>query len=157
MGCTGTFEWLGKQAVVKVQEVAPRLVLLQVRDKRTGRYWHWQERAALAERHLVPVVQQVPELQGKRLAEVSGEVKKWIGKEGVVVRLESGRMFKVKSNWWLDTRPHKWGCGGRGELEVEALGRRRAAMHTRQQRAVLVGWPKEQCLRVHSETGARVD
>ena len=67
IGHTVIFEWVGRQARIKTAEVRTRLVMLQARDKVTGRYMQFADRDALATRFQVECVERVTELEGRAL------------------------------------------------------------------------------------------
>ena len=98
IGCTAVFEWTGRQARIKVKEGEQRLVLLQVRDKVTGKYMGYKERAEMAVQHGVGCVAQVPDLEGKTFFQVyrAFQEQQQEGEEVMVVRLRGGAMVKVK-------------------------------------------------------------
>ena len=110
-GCTAVFEWVGRQARIKVKEADTRLVLLQVRDKAIGTYMGYEQRAELAAQFRVQCVRRVPQLEGKSVWEAHKEVKKWESGEGVVIRMAGdagGYMMKVKTNWWHEQQQHRY-------------------------------------------------
>ena len=75
IGCTAVFEWTGRQARIKVKEGEQRLVLLQVRDKVTGKCMGYKERTEMAVQHGVGCVAQVPNLEGKTFSKCTGHFK----------------------------------------------------------------------------------
>lgn len=140
--CTATFEWIGKQSLVKVPVQESNLVLLQVRDKVSGSYWGWGQRAALARQFGVPAVMPMGSLEGKTFREVVTAVKEWEGCEGVVVRLFDGCMLKIKTKWWLHTTAHsyrRWIHNEHREQELAKWARRQANQQSLQLRALFVG------------------
>jgi hypothetical protein len=142
MGQTVIFEWVGRQARIKVKELETRLVVLQVRDKVTGAYVKFEQREALAMRFQVACVARVTELEGRRLGRVFHGVKTDMTRfEGVVLQLVEGKgsdgdvtvsdiplMLKVKTQWWLNAEQHKyqrWRSEEQHEHEEERRHRKR--------------------------------
>jgi hypothetical protein len=141
-GCTASFEWLGKQSLVRVRVENTQLVLLQVRDKVTGNYWGWGQRVSLANQFGVPVVMPVADLEGCTLREVMTQVKQWVGREGVVVRLTDGCMLKIKSSWWLNEPSYiyrRWLNDEHRNTEISKWERRQANQQSLQHRALFTG------------------
>jgi hypothetical protein len=105
-------------------------------------YWGWEDRASLAATYRVPIVQRIPHLETLSLEEVFEEVRAWEGKEGVVLRLNSGAICKIKSVWWLGATQYKhnrWHTPEHRELEREKAAERLNRMQTLQQRAIFTG------------------
>ena len=143
-GGTATFEYVGKQNVVKVQYAKTRLVLLVVRDRDTGEWWEYELLEELCERHGVELVRRIVQLEQKVMAEVESEVLRWKGVEGVVAWMGGGRACKVKTRWWLDAgsgMQRRWcGSGAVREQAEQRHRKRQRHMETREQRVVVQGW-----------------
>ena len=82
MGCTAVFEWVGRQARVKVKEEDTRLVLLQVRHKVSGGYVEYSVRRSMAEAHGVEVVGSRDDLVGCSFGEALERVRRKEGRKG---------------------------------------------------------------------------
>ena len=158
MGQTVIFEWVGRQARIKVKELETRLVVLQVRDKVTGAYVKFEQREALAMRFQVACVARVTELEGRRLGRVFHGVKTDMTRfEGVVLQLVEGKgsdgdvtvsdiplMLKVKTQWWLNAEQHKyqrWRSEEQHAHEEERRHRKRKHLQVQELRAMVKGWP----------------
>jgi hypothetical protein len=143
-GGSPTFEFIGKQSLVKIRYGETELVLVAIRDRESGEWWEYEMLERLCARHAVRLVTRYRELEGKRVREIRDEVGRWQGKEGVVVTLGGSMVCKVKSRWWLERgtkRCRRW--GGAGEVREVAEWRRQKKtdnMECRQQRVVLRGW-----------------
>ena len=146
-GSTATFEWIGRQSTIKVKEKEIKLVLLQIRDKVSGRYWNRQEVLETAEHYRVPCVRRFPSYEGKSYHEVHCAVKaSKEHTEGVVLRLGSGQMIKVKTTWWLGKVQHKYkrwlGPEQRNQEEYRREKKMRM-MDVQELRAVVKGLPMD--------------
>ena len=112
MGCTATFEYVGRQSRIKARhEGAARLVLIAVRQKVSGEYWEHDGLVQLGRRHGVEVVRRVimpttGEQGHVSVWEVERLVKEVGGEtEGVMARLHGGALLKLKTGWWLQRQP----------------------------------------------------
>ena len=56
----------------------------------------------------VECVMRRPDLEGKHFKEVFGKVKGEGEGEGVVVRLNTGSVVKVKTEWWLAAKYYEY-------------------------------------------------
>ena len=144
-GGSPTFEFIGKQSMVKVRYGETALVLVAVRDRETGNWWDYGSLELLCERYGVQLVSRCKQLEGKTLREVWWEVMKCKGQEGVVVWLCDGQVCKVKTDWWLDRESKKcrrWGSlrDGQGREGIARREKKERYMERRQQRVVLRGW-----------------
>eukprot|EP00755_Sulcionema_specki_P014358 Sspe_Gene.9230::Locus_3104_Transcript_2_2_Confidence_0.667_Length_5966::g.9230::m.9230 len=104
-GFTPLFEWCepGKPVGV-IEHSVPSLVLTGIRHNITGDYvpreeWGAEESGVT----VAPVVFAAPQDAALTCDEIRREVAGWENREGVVVTLRDGRMFKVKSEWYVST------------------------------------------------------
>ena len=143
-GGSPTFEYVGKQSLVKVRYRDTRLVLVAVRDRETGRWWEYERLEQLCAEHGVQLVRRCRELEGRTLREIRAQVENWQGVEGVVVWLDDRQVCKVKSNWWMDRvsqQRRRWCREGAGKVAAESrFEKKKQYMECRQQRVVLRGW-----------------
>ena len=82
------------------------------------------------------------DLEGKTFKEVFGEVKGEGVDEGVVVRLNTGSIVKVKTGWWLAAKHHeyrRWRSGEHWEAERKRRQKKEDKMKVQEMRAVVVG------------------
>ena len=138
-GCTAVFEWIGRSVRMKVKEREGKVVLLQVRNKVTGEYVPQEEVARWAEMFGVESVVRRTDLEGKTFKEVFGEVKGEGVDEGVVVRLNTGSIVKVKTGWWLAAKHHeyrRWRSGEHWEAERKRRQKKEDKMEVQEMRAV---------------------
>lgn len=146
MGCTVVFEWVGRQAKIKVKEERTRLVLLQVRDKISGGYMAYDDRAALAAAHGVECVGRVKELEGKQFFHAYTKYRELAhtNTEGLVLRLKDGCIIKMKTQWWLGAKNHKyhrwWGPEQR-ESEAVRKAKKCRLMEVQELRAIVKHLP----------------
>ena len=85
LGGSPTFEFIGRQNIVKVRYGGAELVLVAVRDRVSGRWWGYELLGQMCDRYGVKLVHRHRELEGKTLREIRTQVEGWHGKEGVVV------------------------------------------------------------------------
>ena len=153
-GCTATFEWVGKQARVKVNEIKTRLVLLQIRDKEGGGYWGWEERGALAKKYGIEVVREVARWRDRQFVDVHNHVRS-LGadaqQEGYVIRLEmeggGDMLVKAKTKWWLEQENHRylrwWGVEHR-EFERSREAKKVVCFQKQELGMVVRGWSNDE-------------
>jgi hypothetical protein len=143
-GGSPTFEFIGKQSLVKIRYGETELVLVAIRDRESGEWWGYEMLERLCARHAVRLVARYRELEGRCVREIREQVSCWKGKEGVVVTLGNSLVCKVKSNWWMNRgakQCRRWGCAGEGKEVVEWRRQKKTDnMECRQQRVVLRGW-----------------
>jgi hypothetical protein len=148
MGCTASFEYVGRQSRIKVRhEGAARLVLIAVRQKVSGEYWEHDGLVQLGRRHGVEVVRRVimpttGEQGHVSVWEVERLVKEVGGEtEGVMARLHGGALLKLKTGWWLQRQPVQ---GWRRQKRLEdKLQKRLAHGDDRRLRLVVHGLQQE--------------
>ena len=146
MGCTVVFEWVGRQARIKVKERDTRLVLLQVRYKTSGNYMGYKERAGMAASYGVVCVQRRMDCEGKSYIQVLNQVREEGARnsEGLVLRLAGGVMVKVKTSWWLDAQQYRykrWASEEHRQVEVERKQKMQRMLNVQGVRAVVKGLP----------------
>ena len=145
MGCTAIFEWVGRQVRIKAKEKDAGLILLQVRNKLTGEYMHWEQRAALAAQYKVECAHRFAPLEGITVAEAQSMVRNMqTREEGFVLRLENGQMVKLKTQWWEQAGYHRymrWWDDKQRDAEVLRYAKQHSRMQKQELRAVLKGWP----------------
>jgi hypothetical protein len=142
-GGSPTFEYIGKQSLVKVRYKETDLVLVAIRDRETGKWWEYNQLQEVCERWQVQLVKRFQELEGGGIRDVNRIVAKWEGLEGVVARTAEGQVYKVKTDWWFRVgrkQKRRWYSSG---AKLQAKGReqkRRQHLETEDQRLVAVGW-----------------
>jgi hypothetical protein len=144
LGCTAVFELVGRQSRIKAYEGnAARLVLIAVREVVSGDMWGHSRCEGLANKHVVEVVKRFSAMGSTGLYGVMREVRRWKGREGVIVRLEGGVLVKVKSNWWFrvgvdrdrNEKAVEW-----KEQEQRRVERLSGQGRLKAQRLAVVGW-----------------
>ncbi len=116
---TVQFEWCSSEAqriILDYPETA--LVLLAVRENRSGRYWPQAEVEAFARAHQVPSIERIAGNITDH-ADYLKEMAKATGIEGEVIVFETGERFKVKTEEYL--RMHQAVAGLAQEKDVLAL------------------------------------
>ena len=108
----------------------------------------YNERAALAAMYKVDCVRRVSEFEGITFfnAYTRYREQEHIDTEGLVLRLQSGYVIKVKTKWWLGASQHKYHrWWGRQQHEDEAARRlkKHRLMDTQELRAVVDHLPAE--------------
>lgn len=143
-GGSPTFEYVGKQSLVKVRYRNTELVLVAVRDRETGRWWDYGRLEMLCAGYGVQLVHRYRELEGRTLREIREQVEAWHGLEGVVVWLDDQQVCKVKTNWWMDRKAkgqRRWGSDVEKRVaEGNRMVKKEWHVECRQQRVVLRGW-----------------
>lgn len=94
---TYIFEWISPYNTVVIPYDKSDLVLLAVRDNKNGNYY---SRDYLVEFSLECGLSLVKEKDNISLEELVELMKTEQGKEGYVVILDDGRMFKIKNDWY---------------------------------------------------------
>lgn len=98
-GYTPIFEWCSRQQKIVVDYPEDRLVLLAIRDNRTGLYLSYEQMLA-AENSGIEVVRT---LDGsiENIEEFMAEAQDLEGAEGYIIRFDDGHMVKVKGAWYV--------------------------------------------------------
>lgn len=98
-GYTPIFEWCSRQQKIVVDYPEDRLVLLAIRDNRTGLYLSYEQMLA-AENSNIEVVRT---LDGsiENIEEFMAEAQDLEGAEGYIIRFDDGHMVKVKGAWYV--------------------------------------------------------
>jgi RNA ligase len=120
-GRTPVFEWCSRAQRIVVDHPEDRLVLLAVRENRSGRYLGLDELASLLDVSDFRGVELVGTYPGTA-ASVHGlisDARGASGAEGWVIRFADGHMLKVKSEWYV--MRHKALSGLSSEKDVIAL------------------------------------
>ena len=99
-GHTPIFEWCSRQQRIVVDYPEDQLVLIAVRDNKTGAYWSYQDLMDLAKSYGIPVVRAFPG-GVTSMEQLMAHTRDLEGAEGYVVRFASGHMAKVKGEWYL--------------------------------------------------------
>jgi hypothetical protein len=142
-GGTATFEYVGRQSRVKVRYAETDLVLVAVRDRRTGVWWQHDQLVRVGQQHGVTVVRRWKELEGLRLHILDDKVCGWEDSEGVVVQMSNGVVLKVKSWWWRQRGKKEKRRWYRPDSKLQAGRRekqRRLHLEKEDLRVVLRGW-----------------
>jgi hypothetical protein len=108
-----------------------------------GDMWGHSRCAGLASKHVVELVKRFSAMGSTGLYGVMREVRRWKGREGVIVRLEGGVLVKVKSNWWFrvgvdrdrNEKAVEW-----KEQEQRRVERLSGQGRLKAQRLAVVGW-----------------
>jgi hypothetical protein len=125
------------------------LVVLAVRDVRTGEFWAYRKVQEMVNRHDIEIVRRHAGLEGLGMEQLIKTVRQWKSREGIVVRLNRGTsgqgdiMVKIKTNWWFQAGHDKSKIEGAEEWrnkETARASRMRAEGRTRVQRLAVVGW-----------------
>ena len=91
------FEFVSPQNRIVVPYANTELILLRMRDNKTGEYLNINDYA-----HKLEGISVAASLGDHTLDSIKEVVVKMIGKEGVIVQFESGKMIKIKSPWYCD-------------------------------------------------------
>ena len=91
------FEFVSPQNRIVVPYANTELILLRIRDNKTGEYLNINDFA-----HKLDGISVAASLGEHNLDSIKEVVLKMIGKEGVIVQFENGKMIKIKSPWYCD-------------------------------------------------------
>ena len=91
------FEFVSPQNRIVVPYANTELILLRMRDNKTGEYLDINDYT-----HKLDGISVAASLGEHNLDSIKEVVLKMIGKEGVIVQFENGKMIKIKSPWYCD-------------------------------------------------------
>jgi T4 RnlA family RNA ligase len=91
------FEFVSPQNRIVVPYAKTELILLRMRDNKTGEYLNINDFA-----HKLDGISVAASLGEHTLDSIKEVVLKMVGKEGVIVQFENGKMIKIKSPWYCD-------------------------------------------------------
>jgi len=145
-GGSPTFEYIGRESMVKVRYGDAELVLVAVRDRQTGGWWDYERLECLCDGFGVQLVNRHMDLVGLTLKDVQKRVVKRQGEGGVVVWLNGGHVCKVKTRWWLkrEVKGRRRWCNAEvlRQRDTRRHLKKQERMETKGQRVVLRGWDK---------------
>jgi hypothetical protein len=142
-GGSPTFEYIGRQSMVRVRYSDTELVLVAVRDRVSGEWWSYHRMEVLCEQHEVQLVRQYTEFIDETLANIDCLVKKWQGCEGVVAWIVGGQVYKIKTEWWRgrdNKSKRRWYTQEAKLAARERSQKRQQHMEREDQRVVIRGW-----------------
>jgi len=91
------FEFVSPQNRIVVPYANTELILLRMRDNKTGEYLNINDYA-----HKLDGISVAASLGDHTLDSIKDVVVKMVGKEGVIVQFDNGKMVKIKSPWYCD-------------------------------------------------------
>ena len=103
-GQTLIFEWCSRKQRIVIDYPDDRLVLIAIRDNRTGKYKSYEQMRTYAEAYGIDIVKTY-EGTASNMAHLMDETKAAEGLEGYIIRFDDGHMLKIKGEWYL--RIHK--------------------------------------------------
>ncbi len=98
-GFTPIFEWCSRKQRIVIDHPEDRLVLTAIRDMVHGEYTDYQYMRNLVHGTSIPVVGVMSPMEDMNA--IINTTRALEGEEGFVVRMESGHMVKVKSDWYV--------------------------------------------------------
>lgn len=101
---TPIFEWCSRKQRIVVDHPVDRLVLIAIRNNKTGEYLSYEDMKHTAYLHSIEVVKAFPG-NVESMQHLIDSTKELENAEGWVVRFNDGHMLKVKGDWYL--RIHK--------------------------------------------------
>ena len=134
-GQTPIFEWCSRRRRAVIDHPVSRLVLLAVRERRTGAYLPSPALAALADARRLPAVRSMGPAPTDPAA-LAAQVRARRGAEGVILRWPDGHMVTIKTDWYRRLRRLRedpWddrallAVAARGEVQQVPLPPERAA------------------------------
>ena len=103
-GFTPIFEWCSRKQRIVIDYPKDRLVLIAIRNNRTGAYEPHNILTMYERDHDIEVVKTY-EGTADNMAHLMDETKDSEGIEGYIIRFDDGHMLKIKGEWYL--RIHK--------------------------------------------------
>lgn len=103
--CTPIYEWCTRKQKIVVDYPEDRLVLLAIRDNKTGAYRPYSE-LLKAEASGIEVVRALPG-SVENIEQFMAEVRDLEGIEGYIIRFDDGHMLKVKGAWYVQLHKTK--------------------------------------------------
>jgi RNA ligase len=91
------FEYVSPTNRIVVPYANTKLILLRMRDNKTGEYLNINDFA-----HKLDGISVAASLGEHTLDSIKEVVVKMVGKEGVIVQFENGKMIKIKSPWYSE-------------------------------------------------------
>jgi RNA ligase len=101
---TPIFEWCSRKQRIVVEYPQDRLVLIAIRDNRTGEYKSYEQMKTYAEAYGIDIVKTYTGT-ADNMSYLMEETKAAEGFEGWIIRFNDGHMLKIKGEWYL--RIHK--------------------------------------------------
>jgi RNA ligase len=100
---TSIFEWCSPENRIVVAYEEDALILLAVRDNRSGVYWNYDSMVQMADAWNIPCVKAVcpPLSSPAAFAEFEATVRAWEGAEGVVLTWDDGSRVKIKADAYV--------------------------------------------------------
>lgn len=103
-GLTLIFEWCSRKQRIVVDYPEDRLVLIAVRENKSGAYASYQEMLLLGDQYGIEVVRAYAGTAAN-MEHLIAETRASEGIEGWIIRFDDGQMLKVKGDWYV--RIHK--------------------------------------------------
>lgn len=97
-GTTPIFEWCSRKNRIVIDYPEDSLILTGIRYNYTGQYVQYKTMSQYASAWDIPVVKAVDGLSVQNIHLFVKQVREWDDGEGVVIRFDDGRMFKVKAD-----------------------------------------------------------
>lgn len=117
-GVTPIFEWCSRKQKIVLDYPEDRLVLIALRNTKSGTYWDPDCMRRAVKDYDIPVVEEFAGSAESMLA-LMATAESLVDAEGWVVRFDSGHMVKVKGEWYV--KLHKAKDGIRFEKNVIAI------------------------------------
>jgi T4 RnlA family RNA ligase len=95
---TPIFEWCSRKNKIVIDHPIDQLILTAIRHNCTGEYHAYPRMRFIGEVWNIPVVEAFQVGGGKDWLQAANAME---GKEGIVIRFETGHMVKVKSEWYV--------------------------------------------------------
>jgi RNA ligase len=99
-GVTPIFEWCSRKQKIVVDYPEDSLVLIALRNTKTGTYWAPDCMRRAVSQFDIPVVKEYPGTVDS-MQELIKSTESLVDAEGWVVRFESGHMIKIKGEWYV--------------------------------------------------------
>lgn len=98
-GLTPIFEWCSPKNTIVIRHNTDKLVLIAIRDTKSGEYTHIDQLKETGKTFNIPVVDSLESQTD--IANLAKIIREKESIEGVVVRFDDGHMVKIKTEWYV--------------------------------------------------------
>jgi RNA ligase len=95
---TPIFEWCSRKNRIVIDYYEDKLILTGIRYNDTGAYVEYESMKNSASHFNIPVVKAIAGGDETDLEKIVSHIRKWDDGEGVVIRFDSGHMYKIKAD-----------------------------------------------------------
>ena len=100
-GNTPIFEFCSRKNRIVLDYPEDQLILLAIRDNKTGYYMSYDSLCFIGNMHEIPVVEEYGSESIKNIDDFVNVLRTQEGTEGVVVTFDDGHKIKIKTDWYV--------------------------------------------------------